>query len=100
LAALAGLLALLFVWKKKKMEPDIPIDQETTDNTTATVDDVGDYISEYGLSDGVVPMDGDEMGAEKGPLPDEPGSIGSREENFSEHNPEDLDHFEGEADEF
>jgi hypothetical protein len=100
LVALAGLLMLLFVWKKRKRDPDIPIDQETTEDTTATLDDVGNYISEYGLSDGIVPMDGDEMSAEAGPLPDEPGSIGSREENCSEHNPEDLDHFEGEADEF
>jgi hypothetical protein len=96
LAALAALLVLLLLLKKKK-EPDLG-PAETEIETTATLDDVNDYISEYGMSDGVPAIDDDE----NLDMPCESGSNGdyaSDVMNASENNPDDLEGFEGDADE-
>jgi hypothetical protein len=90
LAALAALL-LLFLLKRKKNQGDQGEVDETMTVETTSMDDDEIYISQYGLSDGVRPIDGDDDYED---LPqaapsDEP--YNEEFENASEHNPEDLE---------
>lgn len=84
-------LLLLFLLKKKKKPP--PMDEETiaSDSAMETITEENAYISEYGLSDGVRPVDGDE---DQKDLPRQ-GSGGSDDhsdlQNASEINPDEFD---------
>jgi hypothetical protein len=89
LAALAALALLLLLFKKKKTKVEEP--EETGESTAGTIDDDDAYISEYGLSDGVKPIESDE---DREDLPH--GSVGNSDEasvgeHMSEHNPDELD---------
>lgn len=99
MAALAVLLLLLLLKKKKKppSEDAMEADEEVT--MTTTIDDDVEFVSEYGLSEGMKISESDD-----GPL-DLPNSGGgdvtfaSDAENGSEYNPDDLD-MASEPDEF
>jgi hypothetical protein len=89
LAALAALALLLLLLKKKKKQVEEP--EETGESTVGTIDDDDAYISEYGLSDGVKPVDSDE---DREDLPHEAlgdSGEGNVPEHVSEHNPDELD---------
>jgi hypothetical protein len=91
LAALAALVLLLLLFKKRKKVDEVveTVESEATLESTIDEDDV--YISEYGLSDGVRPMDDDD---DYGDLPRDvspDGACDSETGNISEHNPEELD---------
>jgi hypothetical protein len=88
--AIAALLTLLLFLKRRKQKPEEPEGTVSTETTLEAEEDDGRYISEYGLSDGVRPVDhnGD---AEDLPRVDGPeGDYHSDMENASEHNPEEL----------
>jgi hypothetical protein len=90
LAALAALLLLLFL--KKRKPPDEVLEVVESETTLeSTVVDSEEYISEYGLSDGVQPMDEDDDQEDLPQLCDGSGAYNSQSENVSEHNPEELD---------
>jgi hypothetical protein len=89
LAALAALALLLLLLKKKKEKVEEP--EETGESTAGTIDDDDAYISEYGLSDGVRPVESDE---DREDLPQEAvdnSDEGSVAEHLSEHNPDEVD---------
>jgi hypothetical protein len=56
--ALLSLLLLLLFLKKRKKQVDVP--EETAQSPDGTIDDGGEYISEYGLSEGGMQFDRDE----------------------------------------
>jgi hypothetical protein len=91
LAALAALLLLLLLRKKKKQE-EVEEGEETvgSESTLGTIDGEDEYISEYGLSDGVRPLDSDQ---DVNDLPNDELDSNFIDEcsNASEHNPEELD---------
>jgi hypothetical protein len=92
LAALAALLLLLFLFKRKK-PADMPEEaEEETAGSDQTVNlSDGGYISEYGLSDGVRPVDSDEDDEDLPQAGPGDGNYDSDLENASEHNPDELD---------
>jgi hypothetical protein len=92
LAVIAALLLLLLLFKKKKSQKDVMPEEETM-SETQTMDEMDEYISEYGLSDGGF---GDASGQDSTDMPHVIGGDGqyvSDEGNASEHNPEDEDEF-------
>jgi hypothetical protein len=96
LAALAALLLLLFL-KRKKKEPEQV--EETVETGSNTVDEDDAYISEYGLSDGVQPVDADQDDEDlPQAMPEEP-SEGSDRAALSERSPDDFDAAEADPDE-
>jgi hypothetical protein len=99
LAAIGALLLLLFLIKRRKrMDPNEP--NETGGESTAeTMTENEAYISEYGLSDGVRPMNDEEIREDLPQVVGDDGQYGSEIENASEHNPEDLDEGLGDPDE-
>jgi hypothetical protein len=89
LAALAALALLLLLLKKKKKA--IEELEETGESTAGTIDEDDAYISEYGLSDGVRPVDSDE---DREDVPHEAMDDSGEDsggEHMSEHNPDELD---------
>jgi hypothetical protein len=88
LAAIAALLLLLLLLKKKAPVPEQV--EETAGSDSAALDEVDGYISEYGLSDNVRPMDDEDQED----LPQEGASADGGDgelENASEINPDDFE---------
>jgi hypothetical protein len=98
LAALAALI-LLFLLRRKKKEV-VELDEETVETGSTTVNDDDGYVSEYGLSDAVQPLDNGEddedlpKSAEK-----DGGCDGSEMEALSERNPDEFNEAEPDPDE-
>jgi hypothetical protein len=86
-AALAALLLLLLL-KKKKKPVEEPNGETETETTLNSIDDDDVYISEYGLSDGVRPVDDSDDHEDLPQCAPGEGNYGSDIENASEHNPE------------
>lgn len=95
LAAIAFLLLLLLLLKKKKVAPESAVETVEVDTTGA---DTLEYISEYGLSDGLAHNvdSGDEAG-HPSDVPHEPSDFVSDDINASEHNPDDFEGFADDA---
>jgi hypothetical protein len=87
---LVALLIVLFLLKRKKKDPKEIADDECTetDTTLSTAGDDDVYISEYGLSDGVRPVDPSEDCQDLPQAVSTGGNYESDIENASEHNPE------------
>jgi hypothetical protein len=89
LAALGGLVLLLFLFKKKKKEPDRA--EETPGLESTTIGELDEYISEYGLSDAGQPVDGED---DKDDLPQvgySGDAVGRDFDCASEHNPDEIE---------
>jgi hypothetical protein len=97
LAALGALLLLLLLLKKKK-PPEPNLESEVTEINT--MNEMDDYISEYGLSDGDRPAEHGDEEVDMPRVESAGGEYVSGEMNASEHNPDDLDdEFAGNGDE-
>jgi hypothetical protein len=99
LVAVAALLLLLFLFKKKKKPPDLAEETVESESAVGSAGEMELYISEYGLSDGVRPVDGDD---DREDLPNVAGSgdaLGSDFAGASEHNPDDIENIQSEPDE-
>jgi hypothetical protein len=97
LAALAALVLLFLLKRKKKgVEPVA----ETVETVSTTVDEDDAYVSEYGLSDAVQPLEDVEGGED---LPRANGQQGNSEggemEALSERNPDEFNEAERDPDE-
>jgi hypothetical protein len=91
LVVVGALLLLLFLMKRKKglnvHEPEETGDESMVD----TITDNDNYISEYGLSEGVRPMEDEDGGEDLPQVAGDGDQYVSDIENASEHNPEDLE---------
>lgn len=99
MAAIAALVLLLLLLKKKKA-PEYEESIEGTVESAEMQTDMPEYISEYGLSDGVSEVrDGDDPddiprgAADSG----DSGDFRLYEGNASEHNPEEMEGFDNDA---
>jgi hypothetical protein len=91
LLGLLGLLALLFLFRRKKGDEPIAVAEIEDEQNHPTSDSLSDYISEYGLSDGL-PLSDDGDGVDDIPRQiDSGGGQYEEGEGLSENNPDELD---------
>jgi hypothetical protein len=91
LAAIAALLLLLFLLKRRKKQIPDEAGEMIDERTVDTLTEHDEYISEYGLSNDMGPMEDDEGGEDLPHSMGDDGMYASGVENASEHNPDELE---------
>jgi hypothetical protein len=98
LAALAILLLFILLKKRKKREEQVEV-TEGEEIDTSTIDDENEFVSEYGLSEGIQSLSEDDLSGDLPQPPQDPFFGDSDRANASEVNPNEFDELIFDADE-
>jgi hypothetical protein len=99
LAVIGALLLLLFLLKRSKRQIPDEVAETMDERTVDTLTERDEYISEYGLSDDMAPMEDEDGGEDLPHSMGDDGVYASGIENASENNPEELEGQFGDPDE-